>query len=174
MRSTHEGERSGSRTGRPRVFRAPASTGAQGSHVPRPHPEAAALGPGQCGGTRCFRGRGRNLGVLLQTGRAPASPEQGRGGGAGGPAKAAPAPQPAVPAQHHGQEEGRGGRAGASRPFRGQRALIGAAGPGAHPHTCPQVQGRGPGPPTKAPLREFEDKKEKESPGPQEQHRKAL
>lgn len=89
--------------------------GAQGRRTPRPHPEAAALSPGQGGGTQGFRGRGQNLGTLLQTGgRASESPAGDRVGGRAdlGQRRRPLAPQPAVPAQHRGQEAGHGGRAG--------------------------------------------------------------
>lgn len=152
-RSTHEGERHRSRTGRPRVFRAPVSTRAQGSHVPRLHPEAAALGPGQCGGTRCFRGRGRNLGSFFRQDEHPRHQSRvGAGWRADqGRRRRAPAPQPAVPAQHHGQEEGRGGRAGASpRPSCGQRAPIRGSGAGSSSAYLSPSPRPGPGPSNKS------------------------
>lgn len=62
-----------------------------------------------------------------------------------------PVPQPAVPTQHHGQEEGHGGRAGASPwPSHGQRALIRGSGAGSSSTYLSPSPRPGPGPSDKS------------------------
>lgn len=97
-------------------------------------------------------GRAGTWGSFFRQDEHPRHQSRGRGGGGrGGLRRRPPAPQPAVPAQHHGHEEGRGGRVGASpRPSRGQRALIGGSGAGSSSAYLPPSPRPGPGPSNKS------------------------
>jgi len=184
VRSTREGERrrepdrggrvsSGHR--RPRGLEGDAFQG----HTLRRLPSA----PARVGGHKASEGGAGTWGPFFR--QEEEHPSHQRGIGAvwradPGQRRRPLAPQPAVPAQHRGREEGRRGRAGGvssvipwpARSPEGSGAASGAGGSSADLSPSPWP---GPGPSTKCSSRGVQrTKKRKNPPSPQEQHRKAL